>query len=347
MKKMTNESHGAVHTESLKENKKKNIKGITLVALVVTIIILLILAGISISVLTQTGLFGKAKQAERKSKDAQELENLTLGSYENSINNIDYSIRENDGFVNTEKKDLWTTWLYCANIDYRQYQSNNLLTNQKLMEDLMENRNSVDYLFQSTVFLLPKVIDSEIAMNALKNSDYALEKCIADRDITMKIINSNFKSVLDSKIRNVPKMTSNNSPEGECFSTTPFNSSLLPYRAFDGDASTGQSNTDFAYRGTGKCYIGYKFKEPINIYKFELKQRGWDPGNEGLNDATMYYSDDGINWIKASKTFTLRRDFSLQTYETFFPGKHIFWKVESSAGYGGNGGLSYLQFYGF
>ena len=54
----------------------------------VTIIILLILAGISISVLTQTGLFGKAKQAEQNSKDAQELENSTLGSYENSINEI-------------------------------------------------------------------------------------------------------------------------------------------------------------------------------------------------------------------------------------------------------------------
>ena len=46
--------------------KKKN--GITLVALVVTIVILLILAGISISAVTQTGLFGKAKQATEKYK---------------------------------------------------------------------------------------------------------------------------------------------------------------------------------------------------------------------------------------------------------------------------------------
>ena len=66
MEKITNESLGATHTGSLKENKKKNIKGITLVALVVTIIILLILAGISISALTQTGLFGKVKQAKEK-----------------------------------------------------------------------------------------------------------------------------------------------------------------------------------------------------------------------------------------------------------------------------------------
>ena len=64
----------------------KNSKGITLVALVITIIILLILAGISISALTQTGLFGKAKQAEQKSKEAQEQENAFLGDYENEIN---------------------------------------------------------------------------------------------------------------------------------------------------------------------------------------------------------------------------------------------------------------------
>ena len=78
-------THTHTHTGSLKENKKKNIKGITLVALVVTIIILLILSGISISVLTQTGLFGKAKLAKEKSENAQELENLTLADYENKI----------------------------------------------------------------------------------------------------------------------------------------------------------------------------------------------------------------------------------------------------------------------
>ena len=48
-------------------NLRKN-KGITLVALVVTIIILLILAGISIATLTGSGLFEKARLAEQESK---------------------------------------------------------------------------------------------------------------------------------------------------------------------------------------------------------------------------------------------------------------------------------------
>ena len=56
---------------------KKN-KGITLVALVITIVILLILAGISISALTNTGIFGKAKDAQTKSALAEAKEKMTL-----------------------------------------------------------------------------------------------------------------------------------------------------------------------------------------------------------------------------------------------------------------------------
>ena len=47
------------------ENNMKNNKGITLVALVVTIVVLLILAGVSINlVLGNNGIIAKAKEAE-------------------------------------------------------------------------------------------------------------------------------------------------------------------------------------------------------------------------------------------------------------------------------------------
>ena len=57
--------------------KLKNQNAITLIALIITIIILLILAGISISALTQTGLFSRAKQAEQNSKMAKAKEEIT------------------------------------------------------------------------------------------------------------------------------------------------------------------------------------------------------------------------------------------------------------------------------
>ena len=67
------------------KKKIENEKGITLVALVVTIIILLILAGISISALTNTGIFQKAKDVKQKSDDAALEQNTKLDEYENEL----------------------------------------------------------------------------------------------------------------------------------------------------------------------------------------------------------------------------------------------------------------------
>lgn len=67
------------------KKKIENEKGITLVALVITIIILLILAGISISALTNTGIFQKAKDAKQKSDDAALDQNTKLDEYENEL----------------------------------------------------------------------------------------------------------------------------------------------------------------------------------------------------------------------------------------------------------------------
>ena len=64
--------------------RKKN-KGITLVALVVTIVVLLILAGISISALTNTGIFQKAKDAKSASENAQKEEDKLISEYEKEI----------------------------------------------------------------------------------------------------------------------------------------------------------------------------------------------------------------------------------------------------------------------
>jgi type II secretory pathway pseudopilin PulG len=55
------------------ENDMKKNKGITLVALVVTIVVLLILAGVSINlVLGDNGIIAKAKEAQRKSAEASQ-----------------------------------------------------------------------------------------------------------------------------------------------------------------------------------------------------------------------------------------------------------------------------------
>ena len=58
---------------------KKNVKGITLIALVVTIVVLLILAGISISMLTgENGIIKRAVEAKEESEKAEEIEAIGI-----------------------------------------------------------------------------------------------------------------------------------------------------------------------------------------------------------------------------------------------------------------------------
>lgn len=64
----------------LKEKIKRK-EGITLIALVITIIVLLILAGITISMISsQDGILGKVVEGKQKYKEATELEKLNIAT---------------------------------------------------------------------------------------------------------------------------------------------------------------------------------------------------------------------------------------------------------------------------
>jgi len=64
----------------------KNMKGITLIALVITIVILIILAGVAISLsLGENGIFNKAKFATEEYANEQEKEKKEIGELANEI----------------------------------------------------------------------------------------------------------------------------------------------------------------------------------------------------------------------------------------------------------------------
>ncbi len=88
-----------------RKNTRKD-RGITLIALVITIVILLILAGISIAELTGTGIFAKAKEAKQKYKDAEDLENQMLADYEAQLNSLGKStVGSGDGTGGSEDEN--------------------------------------------------------------------------------------------------------------------------------------------------------------------------------------------------------------------------------------------------
>lgn len=68
---------------------KKEEKGITLVALVVTIIVLLILAGVAISLtIGQNGIFTRAQNATKTWDEASGNETNTMNTFEQEFDNV-------------------------------------------------------------------------------------------------------------------------------------------------------------------------------------------------------------------------------------------------------------------
>ena len=81
-----------------KEIKNKQEKGITLIALVVTIVVLLILAGVSLSlVLNNNGVISRAKEAKNRYAEAQTNAEKQLNELANGIDEMETEIKKVDG----------------------------------------------------------------------------------------------------------------------------------------------------------------------------------------------------------------------------------------------------------
>ena len=90
------------------KNKIKNEKAITLIALIVTIIVLLILAGVSIAVLTgENGILNRASEAKNTNEEAEIIENIRL-AYNNA--QIGKYAGKNENFAEKMQEDLVKTY---------------------------------------------------------------------------------------------------------------------------------------------------------------------------------------------------------------------------------------------
>ena len=74
---------------------KKSMKGITLVALIITIIVLLILSGVTLNmVLGENGLINKAQSSVDKYKESAENEQALLNEIENYMHNYPHNLAD-------------------------------------------------------------------------------------------------------------------------------------------------------------------------------------------------------------------------------------------------------------
>ena len=106
-------------------------KGITLVALVVTIVVLLILAGVSINlVLGENGLITQAQEAKRKTAEAEKNETTSMDSASDWIS---------ETVNNTSLPQTTTTKPYMPSCEFKKVEGTNL-ANGLVIEDVSGNQ---------------------------------------------------------------------------------------------------------------------------------------------------------------------------------------------------------------
>ena len=132
---------------------KNKEKGITLIALVITIIILLILAGVGISALTKTGLFKKANQANQVQKESEMREELTL-----AIHNLQIE-KEGNAILN----DITQKWLESELKGYNQISVTETQENNKKIK-LKKNNITKEFLIDANL----NIIDGQENNNVLE-----------------------------------------------------------------------------------------------------------------------------------------------------------------------------------
>jgi len=90
---------------------KRN-KGITLIALVITIVVLIILAGVAISLsLGENGIFNKAKFASEEYANEQELEMAQINNYGNQIDSYINGNREQGKITYSLNEQVVGIWI--------------------------------------------------------------------------------------------------------------------------------------------------------------------------------------------------------------------------------------------
>ena len=87
-------------------SKSEKSNGITLIALVITIIVLVILGGITISKLIDNGLLENTQLAKEKTENEQNKEKIEINKYSDTINDYISGSREYETEINNLKTEI-------------------------------------------------------------------------------------------------------------------------------------------------------------------------------------------------------------------------------------------------
>ena len=299
-------------------------KGITLIALIITIIILSILAGVTLGTLSRTGIFSKATNSKDKYVNAQEKENRLLNETMQIMENEGRKVKEPkkiEDNVDSRIKD----WLSAAQLNIDNYEDKSLagiLSNQDICNTLMNSDDALNYMINQR-YLIDEITGNSNGMTAIANSSKAMTKMGSNQYSSYKVVMSEYFNTIkaSSYISNFENGTKINSAtitsngDSVISANATNKSSEQQYKVFDDDTNT---SVGFSTNG-GYIFIAYDFKEPVICYKMEINPDG-------------AYSDDWWNKygnISYADSANPSRLSALMSYENDKPGIYNSYYIEN------------------
>ena len=179
-------------------------------------------------------------------------------------------------------------WLKCAGITDKSYTTlSEVLADSETYNALLGDSNACAYMKRSTTWSTDICAD-QYAMNLLGQYDTACDALLSDSTWLNAICNSTyFQLVLDVE---VPLMTSNTTPEGECICSGQTNNQWA-YQSFD----RSQRVDDGWYHRANPCWLGYIFPQPVRVNYFFIQEDNATPVIFTKYDVQA--SNDGTDWV--------------------------------------------------
>ena len=293
---------------------------ITLIALIITIIILLILAGVTINLtLGEKGLFNIAKQGGKNYVNAG---NKEIEDVQNVTNDILNNVFSNKGTVWEElKKDGSTI--------------KDIVNSKEKLDIVLSNNEAIEEMLVSTE-IRKEVLNSQTAIKTISENKVVMDKIINNNKWTEEIINNQDTIEYLKQSNNYSKnpiLTGNsvNVIKSSCYGSEDI---WGAWKSFDGKVDIGANGFHWSSNGTIDQYIGYIFNEPIWLFEVTINNGVQDTINNGAKTVQVQYSDNGEDYVPISNQIELEKVNSKQVIKlNSYTGKHSHWRIFIKDGY--------------
>ncbi len=283
-------------------NKRNVNQGITLIALVITIIVLLILAGISIAMLTgENGILRKAEVAKEQTDEEKAKEKLII-----AINGLQISKNGEAKLLDINEFDDLNSSNYNQEISLEKP----VISSEKIATVIVDNQ----YTF---------IIDENLRIEIKKNNDnnnHADEEYVYGKFVMPRLTNNECTINKDNY-----KVTASTS-----------RSSQPPYGAFDGVIENNRDNGCWhSAKGTSQ-WIQIQFPYKIKISQFMIKNRQSNATYENIavKDFTLEGSNDGENWSELGQYTNNYGSLVETSFNVKDPSLYIYYRWNSTSSYG-------------